>query len=515
MRQSHLIISNACIIWVSRILLLIPQIILVPYLIRTIGEVGYGVYALIWSLLIGVDRLERSLQSGVVKYSAAFLAEKRIDEVNRVISSSFIYSVLLAAVASSAILIVAFLNGTGGDLGLSLFIVGIIVLLMIPLTPYVAVIQARQRYYVGVLAQTLSKYIGLGLIFLWFGLVGPSVEALVVVMAGMLLLSRIVQVPVAHRLVPGMKNRPRFFDRNTFCLIVAFGGTIVFAGLCQIANTTGIRWLMGWLVSTSFVAHLAIMLMPAMLLSQIVTAMTVTIMPATSAYNATGNERMLRELLVRSMRYTAVIVLAGLLSALLLVENIVMLWIGPEYLFLVPYMLIIMASTGLLVATSSAHHMLKGLNRLRTIIIVEFTGKVFSPFALIMVMFLASHNPYLSITIGLAIGNTISAALNVICCTRAVDASLRRVLFYALGQPMAAAVAVATIVFATISYGHIDDLKFRLGLTCMTLLVFMAQMSFLFATPEERRLIRAILRNSWRHISTAFKRLPCFRSFRV
>jgi hypothetical protein len=54
MRQSHLIFSNAIIIWVARVLLLVPQLIMVPFLIHRIGDVGYGVYALTWSLMISI-----------------------------------------------------------------------------------------------------------------------------------------------------------------------------------------------------------------------------------------------------------------------------------------------------------------------------------------------------------------------------------------------------------------------------------------------------------------------------
>ena len=104
MRQSHLILSNAAIIWVARILLLVPQLILVPYLIGTIGESGYGIYMLVWGLLMSVDLLEQSLQTGVVKHSAAFLAKDCIDEVNKIVSSSFIYSIILAIIACAAIL---------------------------------------------------------------------------------------------------------------------------------------------------------------------------------------------------------------------------------------------------------------------------------------------------------------------------------------------------------------------------------------------------------------------------
>ena len=52
MRQSHLILVNAAVLWASQILLLVPQLILVPCLIGTIGEPGYGVYVLVWSLMI-------------------------------------------------------------------------------------------------------------------------------------------------------------------------------------------------------------------------------------------------------------------------------------------------------------------------------------------------------------------------------------------------------------------------------------------------------------------------------
>lgn len=104
MRQSQLILSNAVIMWAARVLLLFPQLILVPYLIGTIGESGYGVYALVWSLMIPIERLQMALQQGVVKYAAGFLAEGRTHEVNKVVSSHSMDSLLLADLANVAFL---------------------------------------------------------------------------------------------------------------------------------------------------------------------------------------------------------------------------------------------------------------------------------------------------------------------------------------------------------------------------------------------------------------------------
>lgn len=495
MRQSHLILSNALVTWASRVLLLVPQVILVPFLIRTLGEAGYGVYALIWSLLMGIDRLEQSLQSGVIKHSAAFLAEHRIDEVNRVVSSSFVYSLLLAVVASVGIFIAAFLTKAASDLRISLFIVAVLILFIIPLTPYIAVIKARQCFFVGVMASTVGKYITLGVTIGWFSLSTPSVGALIVITAVMLLAERLIQAPIAHLMVPGLQNRPRLSDRNAFRLIFAFGGMTVFVALCNIANTTGIRWLMNWLVSTNFVAHLAIMLMPGMLLSQIVLAMTITVMPATSAYEATGNDRMLRELLIRSIRYTTVIVLAALLVAVLLAKGVVNLWVGPDYVFLAPYALAIFASVVFRMATSSAHHMLKGLGKLRITIIIQLIGNVILPFGLILLVFFLVRNPYLAVTVGLVAGNLLCAVLNTRYSVAAVHAHLPDVVSQAFVQPLFAGAVASAPAILLIEYADINTFSVRAGIAIIATLGFLAQMYLLYATPAERRGIRELYRH--------------------
>lgn len=138
----------------------------------------------------------------------------------------------------------------------------------------------------------------------------------------MLFLSRLVQVPIAYRLVPGLHNNPCLFRWDVFRRLTAFGVGIVLASLCVVANNSGVRWLMGSLISPEFVAPLTIMLMPSLLLTQIIRAMTATIMPAASAYEASDNQDGLWDLLVRGQRYKFILVLAAILSASLLLEKI-------------------------------------------------------------------------------------------------------------------------------------------------------------------------------------------------
>jgi len=494
MRQSHLILSNAAVMWVARILLLFPQLILVPFLIHRIGDTGYGVYALVWSLMMSIDQLERSLQSGVVKYSAAFLAQKRIDEVNKVVSSSFVYSILLAILACVGILLAAaFYSDPSGKIDSSLVVVGITVLFIIPLTPYIAVIQSRQRYYVGAIADTLSKYISLLAVVAWFHIVGPSVEAVVVIMAGILFLSRLAQVPVAYRLVPGLRNRPSAFDRRSFQLIASFGATIVLASLCLVANKTGVRWLMGIVVSPSFVAHLAIILMPGLLLSQIVNAMTITVMPATSAYEATGNQRMLQELLIRGSRYPTILVLAGLLAAVLLMWNVLGVWLGPEYVFLAPYALVLFASASFMLSTSTAHHMLKGLEKLRAILFIYLTGLVIVPISSILIVFAIWHNPYIAVTSGLAAGHVVCGCLQVASCTKAAQADVRSFLMRAYAQPLIVTAAVYPVILGIVTISGMDGLIGRICVSVLAILLFFSVCYAFIATAAERQQVKELI----------------------
>lgn len=494
MRQSHLFISNAAIIWMTRILLVVPQFLLVPYLIATIGEPGYGAYALVWSLVMGLEQLQTSLQSGVVKYSAGFLAQGRLDEVNNVVSSSSVYSAILACLVCAGTLAAAvFYEGQAAEVRSALFIVGIMALLVFPLTPFIAVIQSRQRYYVGALAETASRYAGLIVVVAWFHAVEPSVVALMIIMAGLLFLSRLAQVPIAYRMVPGLQNRPRLFNKQSFHLITVFGAVTVVASLCLVANATGVRWLMAALASTSFVAHLAIILMPAWLLSQIIDAMTITVMSATSAYQAAGNQRMLKELLIRGMRYTTLLAMAGFIAAAMLMRSVLTLWVGLAYARLAPFALVLFASSAFMLSTSIGHHMLKGLGELRTVVFIYVVALVIVPLGVILSVFRVSQNPYWAVTAGLSAGHVVCGGLQLVFCTRAVRATFREVLARVYAPPLVIATIVMIACLGLVEAFRLNGLIGRAGISMFALLLFANGCYWFVATTAERESFRVLV----------------------
>jgi membrane protein EpsK len=505
MRQSHIIAYNAIIMWAARAFALVPQLIIVPLLIDQIGESGYGVYALVWSLIMSITQLQMSLQSGVVKYSAGYLAQDRMEDVNQVIGSSFVYSVGLAVLACAGVLLAAaFYDDPSGQIVSMLVVVGVMVLFIFPLTPYVAIIRSKQMFYVGAVADVVSKYVSLAAVIAWFYVMTPSVEAVIVIMAASLFLARIIQVPIAYRVVPGLRNRLRLFNAPTFRLIAAFGAITVLNAICLTINTTGVRWLMEVLESTAFVAHLAIMLMPGVLLAQILGAMVLTVMPATSGYDATGNMEMLRELLTRGMRYMMILALAAMLGAALLVRNALTLWVGEEYAFLTPYTLALFAGGAFVIVTSISHHMLKGMGRLRVVILISAVGHVLVPVTAIVLAYQQWQDPYWAVTAGLCAGNAVYGVLLIGAGIKAVGASAIRFMYQSCVQPLIAFALVAGASYAVVAYGGYDGLIQRVAITAIAESMLFVAAYALIASATERAEFKEALRGIRGYISARF-----------
>ena len=487
MRQSHLLIYNTAIIWTTRMLRIVPELILVPFLIRSIGESGYGVYALAWSLMVSIEMLEMGLQSGVIKHSAALMAQKRIVEVNKVISTSFVHSIIFGIIAGGAIIAATpLLSGQAAGLAFSFVTVGIMVLLVVPLSPYVGIVLSQQRHYVNAIAGTASKYVNLLAVILWYKLVGPSVESLIVISAGAIILAKLVQVPIAYRLIPGLRNRLNLFDWRTFKMLMSFGVMIVLCTLCSVVKSTGVRWLMGFLVSTSFVAHLVIILMPSLLLSQIVQAMTSTIMPAASKYEAVKDYRMLKELLIRGIRYSSIVVLTAVIVATLATKNILEVWVGPEYKFLGLYTLVIFCSVAFQMSSSCAHHMLRGMGKLKISLIASVVGLVIVPIGTILVTWLIWREPYVAVTAGIALGNVVYGFMQTVFCIKAVKSSYRGLFMRAYGGAMIVAMPVCVLALAIVTYAGIESLMGRMCISTLAVLFFIAGFYLLFSTAAER-----------------------------
>jgi len=185
--------------------------------------------------------------------------------------------------------------------------------------------------------------------------------------------------------------------------------------------------------------------------------------------------------------------LAGVLAAGLLTRDVLILWVGPEYAFLAPYAFVLFASTSFMLSTSTAHHMLKGIGRLRAVVLIYVTALVIVPIASILVVLQVSRNPYVATTSGLAAGHLVCGCLQVAIGSKTMGAGLRELSWRAYAQPAIVAAVVYGAVFGLAIYGGVDGLVGRVGLSVLAVFLFFGGCYALIATRAERQQVKEVI----------------------
>jgi O-antigen/teichoic acid export membrane protein len=230
-------------------------------------------------------------------------------------------------------------------------------------------------------------------------------------------------------------------------------------------NTSGVNWLMGILVSTSFVGVMAIMLKPSQLITEIIQAMSITVMPATSRYVALKDKEMLRELFVRGTRYMTLVAALCWIVILLMMRPVLTLWMGPEYAYISPYVIVICGGTIFWMSGSCAFNMLRGMGMLRVSVISEFVGLVLVGLSSILVLFKFTGSPFIAVSVGLTLGQVVGSTMRLVYCIQATEVKPFRFFVHAYLHTLGLSILISIFAAGWIYFGHIKSFWSSAGVT--------------------------------------------------
>src|SRR2546426_3781680 len=77
--------------WLGVVVNVAVGLLLSPYIVRTLGEERYGIWALMFGLLDYIWFLDMGLNTAVVNFVARFGARRETDEINRVVNTALAY----------------------------------------------------------------------------------------------------------------------------------------------------------------------------------------------------------------------------------------------------------------------------------------------------------------------------------------------------------------------------------------------------------------------------------------
>ena len=448
-------------------------VLLTPFVVRELGEVGFGIWVLIHTIVFYLNFLELGFDAALVKYVAEYSAAGRDDDVQAVVNTSlgsFVAAGVLALLASCAIAL--FLVPAAFEvpddmvrvMQICLLILGIELLFSFPGSVFDGILEGRQRYdilnYTGI-AFTLAGAAGTVLVLLGgFGLVGLALMEL-----GLSLLGIVIDWLIVRRLLPRLSFHPGAWSAAAWRKIRGFSLWSSLTDLLTEGSAHLDKLLIPVVLSVSLLTPYALICSVAALIFIAVEPLSEVFFPMAAELDGRADRKALRRLLVQGTKLVLAISLPVAIAVFFFGRQIIGLWIGAEYFdvsILVLHFVVLNFLMSAFLWTSLA--VLSGLGLVRRIF-------VFSVLELVLVVGLIVLTvPRFGLT-GLAASSMaanvlIGFALFIPAACRATGLPLWRLLSSGLARPLLPAVPSAWLAHTLLDSAP-PDTWLALGMDCI------------------------------------------------
>ncbi len=230
MSTSRVILRNVFSNWTGFAVHLVVTFFLTPFVLRSLGDARYGVWALIMGLTGYYGLLDLGFRSGLTQYLARYLATRNYDQMNRTASTGFVTlcTCAMALLAISAVLaacvhwILALPPETVTEVRWSLLIIGSSIALQFVFFVYSAVFSATQRFDLANLIGISTRVVSAAATYVVLAR-GGGLVALSLVVGCSNLLDYLLRWRVARMILPELRISPRLAQMEFFWQVTHFG----------------------------------------------------------------------------------------------------------------------------------------------------------------------------------------------------------------------------------------------------------------------------------------------------
>lgn len=385
MKLAHRTITNSLSNFIVFFWAVLVAIILTPFVLHSLGDAQYGVYAILLSVIGILSFLDLGLASASVRFIAEAYAKGNIRQVNKVITTN---------------LMIFFAVGIGAIILITLFASQIIMLLKIPtelhyitrIGMYLAVgsllinllngvlgaiPQALQRYNANTIT-VLTSAVVFTIVLVIVLFVHPTLLAILIVNAASSLGLFLGYVILTKYLLPEFRLElswdPRLikdiFNFAGFTFIAMIAGNMLFQ-----FDKFAISFLLGSTLVTFYALPVTI----AMKIHSVVANLNNVVFPLATDLFTRNQLDKLRELYIQSTKFTYVLILAMVLPLVMYAEPLIQYWLGTEYAIeSAVAMKILVIGYGLYALTAIPFYFYAGFNKPRVnmmfIILVVITN---------------------------------------------------------------------------------------------------------------------------------------------
>ncbi len=265
LRRSERFFKNVLWSWLGVAATIASGIFLSPYLIRKLGNEGYGIWVLAFGLMENYWLFDLGLRSATVKYAAHYRATGEVDKINAVISTGVAYfSALAFALLGGTFVLSRYVDrlfqvspGYRETFATLVLLVGTSWSLGLIFNVFNACLEAFQRFDISsriFIAVTVLRVCGVAvLLFLGYGIV--SLGAFVVAAQ---VLGYVLSYVSLSRVFRGHRLSPRFASFAVFKQMAGYGIHTMTGGIASQLLTQAGPLLIGHFRPASFVGYFSV-----------------------------------------------------------------------------------------------------------------------------------------------------------------------------------------------------------------------------------------------------------------
>ena len=350
---------------------LLSRFLLTPFILHYLSISEYGLWSLCFIVMSFLALTSMGIEGAYVKYVAEFHASGRIDKANRLISTGLILTTFFALFfmiclwqAMPFLLDILKIEQSLRDTASVIFLTtGLIFTLDISLNCFGRALDGIQKIALTSKVRLIATFVELFFIVL-FLLAGYGIYGLLLAFFIRYLLTIIINMGYAFKLVPGLRVHLRYFDRDSLKLLFFYGGKMQILGFIGIFMSTFDRLVITRLLGLASTGMYEIGRKLPFTGASIPAVISGAMMPALSHLQGKNDMVRARKLFMDASRYMAMIA-AVLFSYLFIVSPYALyMWLGTGYEAASMVMYVI--STGVLInlLTGPSSAAAKGFARL-------------------------------------------------------------------------------------------------------------------------------------------------------
>ena len=338
MSTKNLAIRSVFSNWVGRACAIVITFFLTPFVVHTLGDESYGVWAILMSFTSYYALADMGVRAAAVKYISQYVGKDDRESTSKiVITTLFVYLAISTCLSLVVVLIacvfpyvIELSEATPATVRWVILLSGGAVAVQFFGQVFSATLHAYQRFdltnVVSICSQLIKAVAYVAVLNAGFGLVGMAVVTLAATVIAQFCLATF-----AIRLLGGLPFSKRYFDREMLKLVFGFAGTSFLTNTARRFTQYFGTIIIGVIYGPAAVAFYAIpesLSRHALSFSKGVTSV---IDPLASQLESQGRQKSLVKLLIIAPRF----LLAYSLSVAVLFvthgKQFVGFWIGPEY----------------------------------------------------------------------------------------------------------------------------------------------------------------------------------------